>query len=56
MSQVLSHPSIRNGWFYEENENWAGQALALRVDKVLHVSKSEFQDVCCSDFSHCFLC
>jgi spermidine synthase len=27
---------------------WPGQAMALRVNKVLHHEKSKYQDVCCS--------
>ncbi|GAA5890862.1 hypothetical protein JCM6882_008838 [Rhodosporidiobolus microsporus] len=46
----LTHPLIVDGWFREISEQWpgdgtAGQAMTLRVKKVLHVEKSLFQDV-----------
>lgn len=43
----LTHPTIKDGWFTEENDEWPGQALRLRVKKILHVSKSKYQDVSC---------
>ncbi|ODV94099.1 hypothetical protein PACTADRAFT_76736 [Pachysolen tannophilus NRRL Y-2460] len=46
MAETLSHPSIKDGWFYEiSNTMWPGQAMALRVEKILHVEKSKYQDV-----------
>ncbi|KAH8826261.1 saccharopine dehydrogenase [Flagelloscypha sp. PMI_526] len=42
---VLSHPSIQDGWFREINPQWAGQAMTLKVNKILHVEKSLYQDV-----------
>ncbi|KAL3231040.1 Spermine synthase SPE4 [Nakaseomyces bracarensis] len=40
------HDCIKDGWFYEvSDEHFPGQALALRVEEVLHHSKSEFQDI-----------
>lgn len=41
----LSHPLIKDGWFSEVSENWPGQAFKLKVEKILHVEKSDFQDV-----------
>lgn len=42
---VLTHPSIVDGWFREINPQWQGQAMTLKVNKILHVEKSLFQDV-----------
>ncbi|KAH9474985.1 Saccharopine dehydrogenase [NADP(+), L-glutamate-forming] [Psilocybe cubensis] len=33
------------GWFREINSQWPGQAMTLKVNKVLHVERSLFQDV-----------
>lgn len=44
-SQDLTHPTIRDGWFIEENDEWPGQAFQLQVKKILHVGKSKYQDV-----------
>lgn len=44
-SKELTHWTIKDGWFSEENEEWPGQALRLRVKKILHVSQSKYQDV-----------
>ncbi|KAG6917779.1 hypothetical protein DXG01_001184 [Tephrocybe rancida] len=41
----LSHPSIVDGWFREISSQWPGQALTLKVNKILHVEKSLYQDV-----------
>ncbi|ETW83549.1 hypothetical protein HETIRDRAFT_471805 [Heterobasidion irregulare TC 32-1] len=41
----LSHPSIRDGWFREISSQWPGQAMTLKVNKILHVEKSLYQDV-----------
>ncbi|KAI6104579.1 Saccharopine dehydrogenase-domain-containing protein [Pisolithus croceorrhizus] len=41
----LSHPSIQDGWFREISSQWPGQAMTLRVNKILHVEKSLYQDV-----------
>lgn len=46
MSSELSHPTIKDGWFAEISDTmWPGQAMSLRVEKVLHVEKSKYQDV-----------
>ncbi|KAK0532870.1 saccharopine dehydrogenase (NADP+, L-glutamate-forming) [Tilletia horrida] len=41
---VLTHPNIRDGWFYETNSQWPGQAMSLQVVRILHVEQSKFQD------------
>ncbi|KAK6515078.1 putrescine aminopropyltransferase [Arthrobotrys conoides] len=45
MSEELTHPTIVDGWFREINEMWRGQAMTLKVDKILHHEKSLYQDV-----------
>ncbi|KAH7886714.1 Saccharopine dehydrogenase-domain-containing protein [Phlebopus sp. FC_14] len=41
----LTHPSIQDGWFREISSQWPGQAMTLKVNKILHVEKSLYQDV-----------
>ena len=42
----MEHPSIKNGWFREGNQElWPGQAMSLEVDEILFSKKSDFQDV-----------
>lgn len=41
----ITHETIKDGWFREISEMWPGQAMILRVKKVLHHEKSKFQDV-----------
>ncbi|KLO05456.1 spermidine synthase [Schizopora paradoxa] len=41
----LTHPSIIDGWFREISSQWPGQAMTLRVNKILHHEKSLYQDV-----------
>ncbi|EAU83678.1 spermidine synthase [Coprinopsis cinerea okayama7 len=41
----LSHPTIVDGWFREISPQWQGQAMTLKVNKILHVEKSLYQDV-----------
>ncbi|CCM05225.1 uncharacterized protein FIBRA_07435 [Fibroporia radiculosa] len=41
----LSHRSIKDGWFREISSQWPGQAMTLKVKKILHVEKSLYQDV-----------
>ena len=36
---------IKNGWFHERSSLWPGQAMSLKVEKILHHSKSKYQDV-----------
>ncbi|AGO12910.1 AaceriADL340Wp [[Ashbya] aceris (nom. inval.)] len=46
MSDEISHPTIKDGWFREISDTmWPGQAMTLRVEKVLHHEKSKYQDV-----------
>ena len=33
------------GWFTEMNDLWAGQAMSLEVDEILHHEKSQYQDI-----------
>ncbi|KAF9069486.1 spermidine synthase [Rhodocollybia butyracea] len=42
---VLTHPSVQDGWFREISSQWPGQAMSLKVNKILHVEKSLYQDV-----------
>jgi spermidine synthase len=44
MGEIV-HPTIQDGWFREISEMWPGQAMTLRVKKVLHHEKSKYQDV-----------
>ncbi|WFD43100.1 saccharopine dehydrogenase (NADP+, L-glutamate-forming) [Malassezia psittaci] len=44
-SEVLTHPSIRDGWFHEISQQWPGQAMSLKVRRILHAEQSKFQDV-----------
>ncbi|KAF9524772.1 Saccharopine dehydrogenase-domain-containing protein [Crepidotus variabilis] len=41
----LNHPAIQDGWFREISSQWPGQAMTLKVNKVLHVEQSLYQDV-----------
>lgn len=36
---------IKDGWFSERGKLWPGQAMSLKVDKVLFQTQSAFQDV-----------
>lgn len=46
MSEEITHPTIVDGWFREISDTmWPGQAMTLKVDKVLHHEKSKYQDV-----------
>ncbi|KAK4535435.1 hypothetical protein CDCA_CDCA05G1460 [Cyanidium caldarium] len=38
-------PLIVDGWFHERGALWPGQAMTLQVDRVLHHSRSAYQDV-----------
>ncbi|KAM3506335.1 hypothetical protein MY11210_007590 [Beauveria gryllotalpidicola] len=44
MSEI-THPTIKDGWFREISNMWPGQAMTLKVEKVLHHEKSKYQDV-----------
>lgn len=42
----LSHPMIKDGWFAEISDTmWPGQAMSLRVKKILNVEKTKYQDL-----------
>ncbi|KAF8260637.1 saccharopine dehydrogenase [Lactarius quietus] len=41
----LSHPSVKDGWFREISSQWPGQAMTLKVNKILHIERSQYQDV-----------
>lgn len=46
MSEEITHPTIVDGWFREISDTmWPGQAMTLKVEKVLHHEKSKYQDV-----------
>jgi spermidine synthase len=34
-----------DGWFREISPQWPGQAMTLKVTKILHIEKSHYQDV-----------
>lgn len=36
---------LTDGWFREISEMWPGQAMTLKVNKILHHEKSLYQDV-----------
>eukprot|EP01132_Coremiostelium_polycephalum_P002870 gene2870-3566_t len=36
---------INNGWFSEISDFWPGNSFSLKVDKVLHHKKSDYQDI-----------
>ncbi|EQB52338.1 Spermidine synthase [Colletotrichum fructicola] len=44
MSEI-THPTIQDGWFREISDMWPGQAMTLKVKKVIHHEKSKYQDV-----------
>lgn len=42
----LTHPMIKDGWFHEISDTmWPGQAMSLRVKKILHVEQTKYQDL-----------
>ncbi|KUJ06204.1 spermine synthase [Mollisia scopiformis] len=41
----IIHPTIKDGWFHEISEMWPGQAMTLKVKKILHHEKSKYQDI-----------
>jgi len=45
MSSELTHETIQDGWFREISDMWPGQAMTLKVKKILHYEKSKYQDV-----------
>lgn len=45
-NQEITHPTIVDGWFREISDTmWPGEAMTLKVEKVLHHEKSKYQDV-----------
>ncbi|KAI8577011.1 hypothetical protein K450DRAFT_253956 [Umbelopsis ramanniana AG] len=45
MAAPLTHETIKDGWFHEKTTLWPGQAMAIKVEEILHVEKSLYQDV-----------
>ncbi|KAK4944530.1 putrescine aminopropyltransferase [Elasticomyces elasticus] len=45
MSNEFTHPTIKDGWFREISDMWPGQAMTLKVNKIIHHEKSKYQDV-----------
>lgn len=45
IDQISGKDLIVDGWFLEKNQQWPGQAFALKVDELLLSTKSKFQDV-----------
>ena len=41
----LTHVMLTDGWFREISSQWPGQAMTLKVNKILHAEKSLYQDV-----------
>ncbi|KIM26031.1 hypothetical protein M408DRAFT_73440 [Serendipita vermifera MAFF 305830] len=43
----LTHPAIKDldGWFREISSQWPGQAMTLKVNRILYAGKSLYQDV-----------
>lgn len=37
--------TLTDGWFREISSQWPGQAMTLKVNRILHVEKSKYQDV-----------
>ncbi|KAF9971857.1 hypothetical protein BGZ73_005112 [Actinomortierella ambigua] len=45
MTDALTHPLVKDGWFKENGTLWPGQAMTLEVKEILHVEQSKYQDV-----------
>ena len=45
MKHSLTFWVFADGWFREISSQWPGQAMTLKVNKILHVEKSLYQDV-----------
>ncbi|KAI0761700.1 putative chimeric spermidine synthase/saccharopine reductase [Trametes elegans] len=41
----LHHRTISDGWFREISSRWRGQALNLKVNRILHTERSDLHDV-----------
>ena len=37
--------SIENGWFYEKNSQWPGQAMGLEIQEMLLEQRTKYQDL-----------
>lgn len=37
--------AIKKEWFSELSDLWPGQCMSLKVNKVLHEEKSDYQDI-----------
>ncbi len=42
---ITDNNTFADGWFREISSQWPGQAMTLRVNKILHHEKSLYQDV-----------
>ena len=42
---IKTTDTVLDGWFREISSQWPGQAMTLKVNKILHVEKSLYQDV-----------
>ena len=42
---LSTYESCSDGWFREISDMWPGQAMTLKVKKVIHHEKSKYQDV-----------
>ncbi|KAG7451367.1 spermine synthase [Guyanagaster necrorhizus] len=36
---------MQDGWFHEMSSQWPGQTMTLKVNRILHVEKSLYQDI-----------
>lgn len=43
---------MENGWYWEKNSQWPGQATSLQIKEVLHHEKTDFQDLLVFDSTH----
>lgn len=43
ISILIRH--VVDGWFREISSQWPGQAMTLKVTRILHVERSKYQDV-----------
>jgi spermidine synthase len=45
MAELDGRTLIQNGWYWEKNAQWPGQATSLEVKEVVHHEKTDFQDL-----------
>ncbi len=45
LPRQISKKFLIDGWFREISSQWPGQAMTLKVNKILHIEKSLYQDV-----------